>query len=130
MSTFNYGRFVALGKRMLTKYGTLTTIEGSEIVADPDKPWQEATVVPFKYENLLSVKFDPIKALDKEGQPLKAEATFYVAVTGIESVTELPENTVIYQNATSGQRWSIVKSELIKPAETGVLWIIWVNRYA
>lgn len=130
MSTFDYGRFIALGKRMLTKYGALTTIETVSSVSDPTKPWEEGSVTTAKYENLLSAKFDPIKTLDKDGNPLKCDATFYVAVQGLDGVEEFPENTVVYQNNAPGQRWSIVKSELIKPAETGVLWIIWVNRYA
>lgn len=130
MSTANYGRFIALGKKMLTKYGALTTIQSVVSVANPDEPWTEGNTETKTYLNLLSAKFDPIKTLDRKGQPLQCDATFYVAIKGLEGVEELPQNTTIFQNSSASQKWSVVKSELIKPAETGVLWILWVNRYA
>lgn len=129
MSTFDYSRFVKMGIRMLTKYGVDTTLTMQERVADPTKPWEEGTLTNVPYPGLLSAKFDAVKAQDKNGQPLKADATFYISMKNA-TFTEITFNAEIVQTSEPNTRWSVVKAECIKPAETGCLWIVWVQRYA
>lgn len=129
MSTFDYSRFVKMGIRMLTKYGVDTTITVQERVVNPDEPWNEDTLTNVPYPGLLSAKFDAIKAVDKTGQPLKADATFYVSMKNATFV-DIPYNSQLVQSSEPERIWSVVKAECIKPAETGCLWIVWVEKYA
>lgn len=130
LATYDYQRFVKTAKRMLKKFGTTTKIIMPKIVSNPDQPWEEGSVSNVEFDNLQCAFFEETKKFEKKGAIVTSTQTVYMSTDNTQGFEEIPDDSILIRGVEPNKRWKVIASEIIKPAETKILYIIWVAKYA